>query len=343
VRSTAISPIRGSSAGQRDQKAFGEEEGDQARAAGSQGGADGRLPGSREPAGQEQVRDVGAGDQQQQTDGDGDRQQDRTELAHQMVEQRHGRGAPPLVGIRPLGGHPLRERRQLLARLLLSDAGAQPADDVEVVAPAIELPLRQGERGPDLGRLLRIGEARRQHAHDLIALAAELDGLAEHGPRGAEAVVPEAVAEQGHLVPSGDLLLGEEGAAERRVHAEQREEAGRALRHVDHLGAVGAGAVENRRKVGRQPLHRLAPLPELAEVAEREAAGRHLPLGILALDQDQARGIGIGKRLEHQSVRDAEDRGAGADSESQGEDAGEGETGAMKQRANGKPEVVQDV
>ena len=154
--------------------------------------------------------------------------------------------------------------------------------------------------------------------------------------------MPVAVAEEGHLIPPGGLLFGQEGAAESGAHAEQREEAGRAQRHVDHLGPVGARAVEDRGDIGRQALERTAALAKVVEVPCGEAAAHHLELGVLALEEHEARGVAIGERLELQGVHHAEDHGARPDSQSQRKDGGGGEARAEEKRPRGETEVIHD-
>ena len=250
---------------------------------------------SREAAGEEEVRQVGAGDQQQQAAGDRERREDGPEFAHHVLEERDRPSAPAPVGVRPLAGQRRGDRRELLVSRGQGAARAEPSHDVEVVAPAVERGRRQGERRPDLRRLEREGEARRQDADDLIPRAAELERPAEHGGRGGEPAVPVAVAEEGHLIPPGGLLLGQEGAAESGAHAEQREEAGRAQRHVDHLGPVGARAVEDRGDIGRQALECTAALAKVVEVPRGEAAAHHLELGVLA--QQRAPGVPAARQV----------------------------------------------
>ncbi len=82
-------------AGRREQHALGQELPHQARAAGAQRAANGNLPLPDRRAREQQVRDVGAGDQQHEADRGEQRQQRRTHVADQIVVQRMTRSAQP--------------------------------------------------------------------------------------------------------------------------------------------------------------------------------------------------------------------------------------------------------
>ena len=77
--------------GDGEQDAFGEELADDAGAAGSQGGADGKLALAAGGAHQQQVGHVGAGDQQHQADGAQQHEQRFAGVADDRVAQRRSR------------------------------------------------------------------------------------------------------------------------------------------------------------------------------------------------------------------------------------------------------------
>ncbi len=78
-------------AGNRQPRAFGQEVAGDAAAARAQGAAHGNLPLPGLGTDQEQVRDVGARDEQHQTDRGEQRPQGRRDAAHRRLDQRFRR------------------------------------------------------------------------------------------------------------------------------------------------------------------------------------------------------------------------------------------------------------
>src|SRR6185503_14236382 len=131
--------------------------------------------------------------------------------------------------------------------LLDADAWLEaPGGDEKLVGPPVvaELFRREHRWGPQIGRAVeKAVEANRHDANDVVRLAVEQD-LAPHDRRVApEAALPEAVAEDDHLVAAGVVLAGGERAAEPRLHAIHLEELGRGLRRDQPLGLADAGEV----------------------------------------------------------------------------------------------------
>jgi hypothetical protein len=95
-------------------------------------------------------------------------------------------------------------------RRLQRDARLEARDDVEPVHVARRGEvLRRPERRPQLGRAgAREAVARRQHADDRVALAAQGDLRADHLRVAAEAPLPEAVAEDDRRRGFGLILAG---------------------------------------------------------------------------------------------------------------------------------------
>ena len=176
VASTAISSSRGSLAGfmRQDQLQRGDGEADaggaaeqaeqqaldqhlagQAAAAGADGGADGELLGAALGPDEQEVGDVGAGDEQDDPDRRHHHPQALADVADEIVEQRADVRPEPRV-LHHLDAHPLRRRelgqrdadhpRDVGVDLREGDAGAEPADRLEVVAGETHLGAVEAER-----------------------------------------------------------------------------------------------------------------------------------------------------------------------------------------------------
>ena len=129
-------------AGEREQQALGQELAHESLPAGSQRGAHRDLLRPRGRAGEQQVGDVGAGDQQHEPHRTQEHQQGRPDRSGRAVAQRCGEQAPIRgVGIGVLGLELLGQGADLRRRLLHGHADPQPGDEVE----ALVRPLAVGE------------------------------------------------------------------------------------------------------------------------------------------------------------------------------------------------------
>ena len=200
----------------RQQRALGQQLHDQPAAPGAERQADGDLLLPRRRARQQQVRDVGARDQQHQAD---DRHQQAAGLDDVVAEagvdrrlrQRHQRDAAALVLVRVFLFELARDRLQVGFGLLHRDARLQPAGHVEhEPAPVVRLGqlaeeavrrLRVGHvRHPQRRRADRVGalEALRHHADDREGVAVQVDRAADDRRVAAVPLLPLAVPEHRH-------------------------------------------------------------------------------------------------------------------------------------------------
>ncbi|HEV2844557.1 MAG TPA: hypothetical protein VG477_06905 [Thermoanaerobaculia bacterium] len=318
-----------------------------------QGEADGHLAAAGRGPGQEQVGDVGAGDQQQQADGGGDQAAgERGAVAHarrqRRLHHRDGGEAEVLVDARELplqvAGHPAQER----LRPLQAGAGREAAHDGEDEGPpalhALGLgPSHQlavhGERHPEIGRRVQHAQAlelRPGDAHHGEGLAAEAHLPAQHAGIGGEAALPEVVGEHHHRVGAGGrLLVGPEEAAPGRLHPQHVEVArgddlALELRRVP-LAPQGGGDVAVGGEAG-EGLARLPPQVLEVRVGERQ----HVALGqVDGVERHQPLRVRHRQALEEERVEEREDERVRPDAESQGCDRRDGERRAPAQRAHG--------
>jgi hypothetical protein len=232
---------------------------------------------ARPRPGEQQVRDVRAGDEQHDAHGGEHEQQRRAVAAGERLAHADRRRPEHLSSRRGLR---LRHRRQLAARRLRRGAGPQPADGADPRSAR-----RHHERREDLPRVAVAddGEAEvaRHHADDGVGHAVEPHRLAEYVAPAAEPPLPEPVAQHHHGGRAAHLLVRRERAAEHRARAEEARQVGldrRALQRFRGRAAVAAGERGLDRSVGRDPLQG----PDAGAPGLDERGGGHdphLPVG----------------------------------------------------------------
>ena len=205
----------------RKDEGFAEQNLEEAQPSGAERRADADVALPRGRPAQDQVGDVGAGDEQHKSYGAEQDQERTSDLSQQFLPQRHGadRDLQREVG-RVVVANPCRERREVGGGLCGRRPLAKPSDDAEVVIRAARLPLRrrEDERHPDVGRrgVRRCAppgklETGGHHANHRERLAIDGDRRSDRRAPG-EVARGQAVAEDGdaQLVL---VLVGEERAA----------------------------------------------------------------------------------------------------------------------------------
>ena len=335
-----------------EQERLGEELPHQPGGAGADGGADRHLAAPADGAGEQEVRDVGAGDEQHEADGADEDPQRTADLADDLLAQRHDAERQLPVG-RIDGGMLAAEARRQRVHPRLGrrgrDAGRQAREDVVVLARADRRRVGPERQRQQQLRLLgaaerrqhvaRQREAGRQHADDAIGDAVHDQRPADGGRIPAVAPQPGAVRQQRRAGGAGAILVGGEQAAEGGTDAEHRQQVRRHPDRADAFRLAAAGqvvvAADGERDVG-----------EGAGAADVEVLrGREPVLGDAQArrsvpEDDEAIGIGVGQRAEEQRAGDAEDRGVGADAERQRQDGGDGHTRRGRQRAPGVSQIL---
>jgi hypothetical protein len=297
-------------------------------------------------AGQEQVGDVDAHDEQHDRGG-GHQQEERvTDVAHHLIVQRpegdaerhrhrrlpaelrlkrvefrrrlrHGcaRREPP--------EHRIAEGRRLFARA----EGNRP----EEVNPVGE-PHQRGELAAT-----REPEGGWQHAHDVVRLAVEKYRTADDGGGSAEALAPDGVRQEHHLLTPRRVFIIPERAAEGGLHAEETEQIGGHPRRRDARRLAGARQREGDGRQRREFAAAPAALPPGHEVDRAGRQGRILMPQLLDdfLEQEQVAAVPVRGRREQERVDHGEHRGGGREPERQGADERASEQGIPSQPPNG--------
>ncbi len=328
----------------REQDGLDELLPDEMEAGGPEGGADGELAQPGGGAGELEVGEVGAGDEQYEA---GEAQQHPGDALAERVEeravQRHGGAAQAGVGFRILlrlrGDH----GRELGVDPRRRHAGGEAPDELEraVVAP-LDLVAGEVERAPERRAVPEraVVEDRRHDADDRDDGAVEPEGAADDIAGAGVALLPEAVAEQDDVGAARLELLGGEGAAEQRRDAEGGEEIRGHGGGAEALGGLAGfgeaeGDVAERGEAGEAR----ATVADLAELHVRVGAcaagggaGDHLY---------ELLGFREGRGAEEQGVDQREHRGVHADAQSEGEQGDGGVARRLGEGAGGLAEQGQ--
>ena len=332
-------------------------------------------PGGR--AGELQVGDVGAGDEENSA-GDAEHEQQGHALqvaAHPRLAQsprRDPKGpvAEPGQGLR---AHCRLQRRldvredapvqglEGRARLVDGHARLEAGEEVRPVgaavveaAPAPREQAVHGDGHEEVARHVdgRAAEPRRPHSDDGQRRAVHDEHVAQRVGRSAELGLPEVVAQDDDGVAAdGPVDLGTEQPAGRRPQAQGREVRARNLRPLhrggaalmDHVGAeplVGGDAREDALFALQVAEHRVAErLVAGARVVA--VAGSRLRAGGREVDQPVR--VGHRQRAQHELAVQGEDRGVRADAEGQRQDRDAGDDRGLEQHAQRQPDVGHDV
>ena len=325
--------------GKRD--AFGEKLAEEALARGAEGSADGDFFLARGGASHQEVRDVGAGDEQDEGDGAEKQPEGGAHVAiEEVVFQRLDARGPAFIGFWVDFGDVGGDGGHVRIGLREGDAGLHARENDKPVEIVVDLVGREDERKEEFA-FAAIGGAGRADADDGVEFAIHVDFAADDVRIGAEMVAPELVGEDDDVIFSGDGFVGGEVAAEEGLFFDNFVEiAGRHEGALDALGAFAGGDIEISVAGGAHGLEDgifALPLEEIAGGGDVAFTGDFRP------DDHELAGMRVGERGEQRGVDDAEDGGIGADAESQGEHGDRGEAGIFAEEAEAKAKVAQQV
>jgi hypothetical protein len=289
--------------------------------------ADGHVLLARRASDEQQVRQVGAGNEQDEDHGRHEDDHRHARLRHDVrIAERQHAHAETAVGER---------KRRLLApchfvyvrlRLLQAEAIVQERDARNRASRPRPLGLEQ-ERHVEL-RGIRKVESGRHHADDGAANVVDGDAAADDARIAAVVALPEAVREDDRRFEAhGRRVGGRERSAQQRLYAKPREElrcdgdAGETFGLViRHRGEAPDGVAPDVRKGARFPLDRQELRSGQTGVGRLKLVGRvqrHHLLGSVAKRQG----------AEQCSVDQAEDGHVGANADAKRADRGQEERG----------------
>jgi hypothetical protein len=217
------------------------------------------------------------------------------------------------------------------ARASSSEApGARPADHREI--PVGPLPCRirvERERRPHL-RAHREVESLRRDADDFVGLGVERDRPSDDGGIAAEAPVPEPMADDGAAMAAGGFLVCQEPAAERRLHAERREEIRGHAEALHPLRLVPANQVHVPPGERRHALNAVALALPVEEIRRRHRFAAVLGIaGTVGQQQDPVH-LREGERPDDQGVDHRQDGGVRTEPERERQHDQAGKPGALQ-------------
>ncbi len=322
------------------QRALDEHLPDETRPARPERRPDDALSRSRHGARQQEVGDVGARDEQHEAHGAEHQQQSLVGLAIRrrvvLVERRHAEAAP-LVRSRIVQLEPAGDRLELGPGLRERHARLEAREDIEV---AMASALRVLGRHQGLQEIAPVPQhVRRQHADDreraVIGPESPADDVRVRGKMAS----PVGLGEEHDTVVAGPLVVENEPAAEKGLHAQGGEPPARHEGACDRLAGSAHGRDgEVRPVIGGDLLEHGGLVPDVHEIRKRDVVD-----GVrrsASPDLDQPPGILVRQGTEHNRVDDAEDRGVGADAERKGRDGHGGEPTVPAQHADGVEEIL---
>jgi hypothetical protein len=160
---------------------------------------------------QQQIGDIGAGDQQHERNSAHQEPKSRPDVTDHLVEQGFDEDAKVVCAIgvfRILLDHPLRHGLHVGAGLLERHAGPETRKKSKpVIATSFEIFGAEREWREYLCLGLGKAEVGGQHADDDERPAVEVDGAPDHGRIPTEATLPEPVAQERDVVVPGLRIL----------------------------------------------------------------------------------------------------------------------------------------
>ena len=272
----------GGAARRGEQQALGERVPNQLPARRANRRADRDLALPRDGAPEEEIRRVGAGDQQHEAGGDEQDDERRPHVAHlaARIERRRAR-APAGIGVCVFRRELPRDRVELVLRL----RERHPRREARDHHHRMVLPIAQrgvfGERHPQIEIRLVELEVLRQDADHGERPAVDQELPADRRRIGAEPPRPDPMREHDDAIAAWLRFLAAERAAERRVDAEHRKEQRRHTHAADRFRRPRRRARVADREVPIAP-HRdrveraraLAPVEHVPRRRRRLDAGR---------------------------------------------------------------------
>ena len=331
----------GDAAGGSQHQAFGQHLAHQAAALGAERGAQADLALARRASRQQQVGDVDAGDEHDQRDRADQREQRRAQLADQLFLQREDHHRAPGIALWLFFFELGVDGPHVAVGLLERHAVAKPRDGVGAAAAARRPQLleRFAVRRQEVRLLADDREAGRHHANHRPRTVVGGQGHPQHVGPAAELPLPELVGENDQRVVAAEVFLGGIAAAECGLDPQRAEERSRERQS----GGLEWLAVDDQGQAGGsdhpQTVERAGALAPRHEVRR----GDHVPDGPAAVGlphRDDAIGLAVGQRLQHDGPDDAEDRRGGADAERQRQQGPGSEARRPPQHADAVAEIT---
>ena len=287
------------------------------------------FPLPREPAREQEIRQVRARDEENRSGRQKEQPEHRSHLTDDELLVEIDLHAAPGVLLRISGRELARDRIRF--RLRLSQAGirlqmAQRNQKARIASRCD--PGKVRHRKPDFDiRIERVLERGRNDAHHTVGLAVENQFLVREIGIAIQALTPELLVDDRDLRRAGLIFSWRQRAAENWSEMENFKKIRGNERAPNAIGALAAGQVDALRLESGQVLERMHLLSKVLQLGHGEAVAISRRGG--RKEVDQSRGIVIGQRAKKDRIDDAEDGGVRADAEREGEDGDGGETGGF--------------
>ena len=327
----------------RQRHAFGQQLPDDASAAGADGGSQGNFTLAGRGTHQQQVRDVGAGNEQHEGDGGAENEQrgPRAPDKHRLhaLETETSSVAERVRELRRVfRGGQLQPRLPLLERHASLETSRRLEEVALIDRVRIEL-----ERHPQLRRLSDFGQVERgtDDADDFVWIAAELNRLPDDVGIAPEPARPQPVAEHGDAGTSRQIFLARKRSTLEQRRAKQLEVVRAHLSGPKLLGDGAAGVVDDVRPIGGRVLNDRRLLPPVRELRRRRDRTA-LSLPIRAHEEHDVVGLRERQRLQQHRAHDREDRGIGTDAKRQRRDRRGREHAVLAKHPERVSEILQE-
>ena len=203
------------------------------------------FPLSSRIAHQQQVHDVGAGNQQHQPHRPGKNQQDAPQLRDGWILHRLQEHAKELVRIRILDGFLFVQSLQFVSRLRQRDARLQPRNPVERVMNVFGQVIFILPNGHPKVRPAQKAKIGGQDAHNRIPLVVERDRSAHHLRIAPKSALPKAMTQYHHGRTACPVLFWNEVVASRELYPKHGEQARACVAPQHPLCLTFAGQIES--------------------------------------------------------------------------------------------------
>src|SRR6266550_1153042 len=273
----------GGAAEQSENDAFEQKIGGDAAAARAQGGAHGQLLTASFDADEQQIGDIGAGDEKDHADGTHQDPEDAADVADDVALEWTDVGANLRV-LEELDAEARRGRKgphndgkhacNVGVNLLEGDAGFEPGQTVVAEVAEVDFAAVKLERR-NQGGIIPVQEMKslRQNADDLPAFAVHDEVAADRGGVSAKFAAPIAIGEHDSFGGARCIVLFGEAATQQGRNAEERESA-----VSDTQGGDLFGLGDTRHAYGVTRVHADILHGEVLFAVDEVVGGRHVEI-----------------------------------------------------------------
>src|SRR5690349_1385270 len=322
-------------AGSAEDQAFGELHAAKSPAAGTKSGADGEFAFAADGAGENQVRNVGAGNDENEAGSGKQNDENGASTGGQLVAKELGGNFEVgllRVCVRVLFLDSGIDGLQFRASLLEGGPGSEAAEEFGHAMNAAG-DHRRGEMvraGDDVGddlRVLGIGDAGLEDADDGGGTVAETDGFADDGRIALERVGPEAIGEDNHAGGVGAIVFRANQPTENGMEAHHFKIVAANNASLDFTGFAEADHGESDGGEIAEFAESLDVATQVLNFGDGECGVFLIKTGSTLADVNDAVLVLVDERFQEDAPDESKDGGVGSDAECEREDHGDGQAG----------------